>query len=457
VQQALQKKLEELKKELADSITSGSETTTELLQAQEELEKQNADLLEQIEMISKERDSAKNKVEELSGKVEALGSNLNAMIDEKKALDKKLQSAAKQESKLKASETELSSLRSQINKLKLEQTKSTGLIEKLQAEKEASERNHGQRTALVGMLESQLSELNEKNTEATVKLETATYDLSQKEEEIQSLREELEKSRRALLEAQNARKQASESLSLAQKGADAKKTKLVDSLQREVQTLQQQMARKSAAAQRLIQEREAECIELRKANKILQQEVDKGSLSDRRIFELAEQQSNRESVAAVEIEMRDKLMKQLAEMLEARDGDLAAAEYAKQQVEKYIEELGRVKRREDVNLDYLKSIVVQFLSKPPGSSERQALLPVLATLLQFDANDYKTIEEGKNKLSWWGSVAPVMISAPAESPASGLGASAAPLLANSSEVSVSSVNRNTPTENGSRSRTSLQF
>jgi len=41
------------------------------------------------------------------------------------------------------------------------------------------------------------------------------------------------------------------------------------------------------------------------------------------------------------------------------------------------------------NIDYLKSIVVQYLSKPPGSSERSALLPVLATLLQFDKKDYK--------------------------------------------------------------------
>jgi hypothetical protein len=55
-------------------------------------------------------------------------------------------------------------------------------------------------------------------------------------------------------------------------------------------------------------------------------------------------------------------------------------------------------------MDYLKSIVVQYLSKPPGTSERAALLPVLATLLQFDGNDYKQIEDGKSKLSWWGTV-----------------------------------------------------
>ena len=72
---------------------------------------------------------------------------------------------------------------------------------------------------------------------------------------------------------------------------------MIETLQREVQSIQQQMAKKSAVAQKLIQQREAECIELRKTTKALQLEVDKGSLSDRRIFELAAQQSNRESVA----------------------------------------------------------------------------------------------------------------------------------------------------------------
>jgi hypothetical protein len=33
-------------------------------------------------------------------------------------------------------------------------------------------------------------------------------------------------------------------------------------------------------------------------------------------------------------------------------------------------------------------------------------------LLQFDSTDYNMIEEGKNKVSWWGTVEPIAISAP---------------------------------------------
>ena len=187
---------------------------------------------------------------------------------------------------------------------------------------------------------------------------------------------------------------------------------MIETLQREVQSIQQQMAKKSAVAQKLIQQREAECIELRKTTKALQLEVDKGSLSDRRIFELAAQQSNRESVAVSEIEVRDKMVDKLTEKPEVQDVDLAKAEYNVKHYENQVEELCRIRRCEDVNLDNLKGIVVQYLSKPPGSSEREALLPVLATLLQFDSNDYKTIEDGKNKLSWWGGVSPILITPP---------------------------------------------
>jgi DNA repair exonuclease SbcCD ATPase subunit len=382
VQQSLQRKIDSLKKELEESVSTGSAATTSLLQEQEQLTRERDSLKSDLERANQKRDANKNKVEELSGKLDALTTNLNAMADKIRNQDEQLQMAAKKEAKLGTTEAELTTLREQVNKLKLEQTKSSSLISRLQAEKDSSDRKNGQRTALVGMLESQLAELNESNTDATAKLEAAMYDLSQKDDQIQEMKDELEKTKKDLLDAQTARKQESESLSSAQKGVDAKKARMVESLQREVQSLQQQMARKSAAAQKLIQEREVECDDLRKANNALQNEVDKGTLSDRRIFEFAAKQSNRESVAHTEIEIRDKQVQRLTEALLDRDGDLASAEYTVHHVEGQVEELCRVRRREDVNLDYLKGIVVQFLSKPPGSSERTALLPVLATLLQ---------------------------------------------------------------------------
>jgi len=198
---------------------------------------------------------------------------------------------------------------------------------------------------------------------------------------------------------------------------------------------------------------------LRKTNKYLQTEVDKGSLSDRRIFELAAHQSNRESAAVAEIEIRNKMIEQLSRKLEEGDVDLASAEITVVRAEDQVEQLAKVHRREGVNMDYLKSIVVQYLAKPPGSSERTALLPVLATLLQFDANDYKAIEEGKEKVSWWGDIIPTYITGPSAEPLPPAPSSiptqqTAPLLPTSAEVTVSRI---TPSQKTTRKSTSLQF
>jgi chromosome segregation ATPase len=379
--------------------------------------------------------------------LQALSCNLNALTQDQKVKEGQLEQASKQEAKLQASEAQVTELREQINKLKLEITKNATLVDKLQAEKESNERNHGQRTALVGMLETQLSEMSDKNADLNAKLEAALYDVRQKNDVIQSDLERIEKMEKDLADAKNEAQLAAEALAAAQKGADSKSSKMAEALQKELQNTKQQMARKSTAAQRLLQQREAECAELRKSNKALQHEVDKGSYSDRRIFELAAKQSDRESYQVSEIEVRDNIIDRLKEALLDRDGDLASAEKHAHEVESQIEELFRIRRREDVNIDYLKSIVVQYLSLPSGSTERARLLPVLATLLQFDAADYRTIEEGKNKVSWWdGSVVPKLIFAPST------GNTIAPAPSGSAEVSVSSASATATAK-----RTSLQF
>merc|ERR1712194_702649 len=269
-----------------------------------------------------------------------------------------------------------------------------------------SQLKHGQRTAIVGMLEEQVADLSDSLGEAKAQFEAASYDLAQKEEEMEVMKQQLDNAETALNGAQST---AADRLLSAQKNTEKdsmQKSKIIKTLKAQTDSLQTAMKKKSAAAQKMIKEREAECAELRKTNKYLQGEVNKGSSSDRRIFELAAHQSSREMAAVSEIEIRDTLIERLSLKVEEGDGNLASAELTVVKVEDQVEELSRVHRREGVNMDYLKSIVVQYLAKPPGSSERTALLPVLATLLQFDANDYKSIEEGKDKVSWWGDIIP---------------------------------------------------
>jgi chromosome segregation ATPase len=432
----LSAEMDKLKKELSNSSNAASASANALLEEQNKLE-------QQIKDLSAEKMSVSNKNEELSGKLKALSGNLVALAEDKKDLEEKLERSTKLVNKYKNAESQLTVLQQENNALKLEQTKTNSVLAKLNQERDDNERKHGQRTALVGMLEEQVADLNDSLSETKAKLEATVYDISQKDEEIESLKRDLEKAEGALKTAES---KAAESAAAAQQNTEKdsiQKSTTIKSLQAQVENLSSQMKKKSAAAQKILKEREAECIELRKTNKFLQNEVDKGSLSDRRIFELAAQQSNRETAAVAEIEIREKLIAKLTEKLEKYDGDLATAEIDVVKAEDQVESLARVHRREGVNMDYLKSIVVQYLAKPPGSSERTALLPVLATLLQFDENDYKAIEKGKQNVSWWGDIIPTIISGSSEAPAS------RPQQSVSAEVTV------TGTPNAST--TSLQF
>lgn len=51
-------------------------------------------------------------------------------------------------------------------------------------------------------------------------------------------------------------------------------------------------------------------------------------------------------------------------------------------------------------MDYLKNIVLQYMSFPPASPERNSLVPVLALLLQFSPTELKTAEEASRSPSW---------------------------------------------------------
>ncbi|KAL3805890.1 hypothetical protein HJC23_007851 [Cyclotella cryptica] len=101
-----------------------------------------------------------------------------------------------------------------------------------------------------------------------------------------------------------------------------------------------------------------------------------------------------------EIEIRDRLVACLTKKLEQHGSDLASTKNT----------LSRRKITYNVwhtSIDK-KGHVVQYLVKPPGSSEQAALLLVLLTMLQFD----ETIEEGKQKVSWWGDIIPTCLTGP---------------------------------------------
>jgi chromosome segregation ATPase len=68
----------------------------------------------------------------------------------------------------------------------------------------------------MGMLETQLSEVNEKKSEMNAKLEAALYDLSQKDEIVSNMEEKLKEVQSAISEAEMAKRDAGDAQRRAQ-------------------------------------------------------------------------------------------------------------------------------------------------------------------------------------------------------------------------------------------------
>lgn len=385
-QEKLEGKVKSLTLEIEEASSTNIASITAMRESCNQAEQEKKNLDKELSGLKTKLSSSENQVDELLQKVDSLTVALNSMADTQKKNEDLTESARKQEEKLAVLQKQLSVLQEEGNKLKLEQVQSSGLVARLQAEKDATERKYGQRTALIGMLEAQISELKALNEENKLKLKEMIEVLRKKDDDLRALSRDLE---RVQAEA-DSNQHIVESSAMKHLMAE-RDSQVILSLQSELQSVQQQMARKSAAAQNLLRQKEVECEKLNEALKKLQKDFDRVGLSDRRIFEIAEKQSNRDSAMSAEIDIRDKLMDKMKDALVDRDGDLASAEYDVKQKEDLLAELGRVQRREDVNLDYLKSTIVQFLSKPPGSSERAALLPVIATLLQVSLFDARNI------------------------------------------------------------------
>ena len=103
-------------------------------------------------------------------------------------------------------------------------------------------------------------------------------------------------------------------------------------------------------------------------------------------------------------ENRELAFQQLQAALASKDADLAQLQQAQSALVSELTDLRRITKREGVNLDYLKNIVLQYMVFPVASTERMQLVPVIATLLQFNQSELAEVERsGKEPLFGMGS------------------------------------------------------
>ena len=160
-----------------------------------------------------------------------------------------------------------------------------------------------------------------------------------------------------------------------------------------IDNLKKDYAKKSALARTLMSEKEEEARVLSSKVNELQTEINSGAPSERRIFELASIQAKREATHNRYSDTREVAFQQLQNTLAHKDLDLACAQQSYSDLVNEVVELRRTTRRESVNMDYLKNIVVQYMSFPPQSPEKVSLVPVIAMLLQFSPKEMSDIEK----------------------------------------------------------------
>ncbi|ETW05612.1 hypothetical protein, variant [Aphanomyces invadans] len=188
-----------------------------------------------------------------------------------------------------------------------------------------------------------------------------------------------------------------EKLRLVELTAAEREAKLNQKFAIELEKLEADGRAKSKLARQVVLEKEELIASLTAKLAKLEEDVRSGDADHRRIFELASMQANRDAAARSREQELAEVMTAL-EQLRAENVQLTNDKVA---LEEDIAHLVRTERREGVNMEYLKNVVVQYMSFRPGSSQQLKLIPVLSTLLQFTPEDMDEVHSSTKQASSW--------------------------------------------------------
>lgn len=175
-----------------------------------------------------------------------------------------------------------------------------------------------------------------------------------------------------------------------------------EAFKRDVERIEAESKHKSKLAIQAVLEKEAEIKRLSSRLAELEEDVRSGDADHRKIFEVAQLQAKREAESRAQALQ----VQEMAARLDEAYRQIHQLHEEKQRHDSELTALMQTQRREGVNMEYLKNVVVQYMSFRPGSSQQSRLIPVLSTLLQFSASDIKEIKNASSsrRSSWtsWG-------------------------------------------------------
>jgi len=323
---------------------------------------------------------------------ESLRRDLKNSLEEAEASRRRINELEEYKVKAEGQLLKLASLTETVATMQSSVDEKESLLVRLRAEQATAERNHAMRTAMLATAEA--------------RLEQATNDLAAKDNTIQevvdrvaALQTQLSTSEARLQERVAAAAQERSELEQQLSGLEETSLSMRKSMQQqfaeELEALNRDHAKKSSMARTLLSEREEEVRVLSTKNLQLTEEIQSGAPQERRIFELAQTQSRREALHGVHGDTRELAFQQIQSTLANRDLDLARAHQVLSSLQKEVVDLRRTHKRDGINMDYLKNIVIQYMTFPVNSSEKMSLVPVLAMLLQFTPKELAQVQRAQ--------------------------------------------------------------
>lgn len=224
--------------------------------------------------------------------INSLQKDIKLILDEKDSFLKKLKDLEENKLKNEGQSTKISNLTEEINKLKVEIEEKSSLVNRLRSEIQVNERNHAMRTAMLATCEAQLEVLQ---TDITKKSEEI-FALNEKINQLEGTISHLET---RIIERNEEFNQSVNTLEIKLISEKTIHESSLDQLKRQyeenIENMKKDFNKKSSMARQLLSEREEEVRILTSKVNELQEEISSGAPTERKIFEIAKHQSQRDA------------------------------------------------------------------------------------------------------------------------------------------------------------------
>jgi chromosome segregation ATPase len=447
--EALEAELRDKEKQVTKMAASQTSMTSELMELQKQVSSMREDLVMAAEGLEahatkaeenerryvkseKEAAALKTQLEEMREKhhenFEMLRQEKEAELErvhtERRTLltEKKELSRAKDElqARCKSLERELEAARKHEEELETSLGEQTFQVGNLSVDLAETKKSLSDRMALATRLQTENMGMAGKLAEQVALIEGALRDASnskaaqqQMETQVQAAKNDVQRMKQSETQAKQDLENMQRELLKQEEGFQREREEAKEGLRaavenekldfrRELERLEAESKHKSKLALQVVLEKEKEIARLSARLNELEEDVRSGGADNRKILEFAQLQAKREAEAREQAAQ----MQALSQQLEEAHRELQELREDKRRHAEELTAMLQNQRRDGVNMEYLKNVVVQYMSFRPGSSQQSRLVPVLTTLLQFTAADIKEIKHAARRgNSWtsWGS------------------------------------------------------